>query len=146
MVEDTLVISETPEGEEQEVRLLASIPAGENIREIGSDVQIGHIILHKGDEITFAGGEVGILASVGVASVKVYAKPVVGVLSTGNELVSHSEERELRLGEVRDSNRPSLLAALKAWGYQGVDLGIANDTYHFSTLKLKSDRDPWRCY
>jgi gephyrin len=128
MVEDTLVMSETPEGEEQEVRLLASIPAGENIREIGSDVQLGHVILHIGNEITFAGGEVGILASVGVANVKVYAKPVVGVLSTGNELVSHSEERKLRLGEVRDSNRPSLLAALKAWGYQGVDLGIAHDT------------------
>ena len=144
MVEDTLVMSETPEGEEKEVRLLASIPAGENIREIGSDVQKGHIILNKGDEITFAGGEVGILASVGVARVKVYAKPVVGVLSTGNELVSHLDERNLRMGEVRDSNRPSLLAALKAWGYQGVDLGIASDTYISLYLKLIVVRDRWR--
>ena len=128
MVEDTLVVEESSDGEEKSVRLLASIPKGENIREIGSDVRKGDIILRKGDEITFAGGEVGILASVGVAHVKVFGKPVVGVLSTGNELVSHSEERELRMGEVRDSNRPSLLAALKAWGYEGVDLGIASDT------------------
>jgi gephyrin len=129
MVEDTIVMAETPEGEEEQVRLLASVSVGENIREIGSDVRKGNPILHKGAEITFAGGEVGVLASVGVSSVKVFAKPIVGVLSTGNELVSHKEERELQVGEVRDSNRPSLLTTLKAWGYQGVDLGIASDTY-----------------
>ena len=33
------------------------------------------------------------------------------------------------MGEVRDSNRPSLLTTLKAWGYEAVDLGIASDTY-----------------
>jgi gephyrin len=129
MVEDTLMASETTDGEEKEVQLLAAVPAGENIREIGSDVKKGDIILRKGTEISFAGGEVGVLASVGVASVKVFERPVVGVLSTGNELVRHTEERELRMGEVRDSNRPSLLTTLKAWGYKGVDLGIASDTY-----------------
>jgi len=129
MVEDTLITSETPDGEEKEVRLLASVSAGENVREIGSDVKKGDIILGRGTEITFAGGEVGVLASVGVASVKVFAKPVVGVLSTGNELVRHTDERELSTGEVRDSNRPSLLTTLKAWGYKAVDLGIASDTY-----------------
>jgi gephyrin len=136
MVEDTLIMAETPEGEEEQVRLLASVSVGENIREIGSDVQKGNLILPKGAEIAFAGGEVGILASVGVSSVKVFAKPIVGVLSTGNELVSHTAERELRLGEVRDSNRPSLLTTLKAWGYQGVDLGIASDTYGLLHLLL----------
>ena len=134
MVEDTLVVKETSSGEEETVRLLASVPVGENVREIGSDVLKGSTILYKGDEITFSGGEVGILASVGVAEVKVYKKPIVGVLSTGNELVSHHEKRELRMGEVRDSNRPSLLATLKSWGYEGVDLGIASDTYALSHL------------
>jgi gephyrin len=129
MVEDTIIVSETSSGEEETVRLLASVPAGENVREIGSDVEKGHVILHRGDEITFAGGEIGILASVGVVEVTVFRKPRVGVLSTGNELVSHTERKELRMGEVRDSNRPSLLAALKAWGYEGIDLGVASDTY-----------------
>ena len=132
MVEDTLVTEESPDGEEQQVRLLASVQRAENVREIGSDVQKGTVILKRGTEVTFAGGEVGILASVGVAEVKVWRKPVVGVLSTGNELVRHTEGRELRLGEVRDSNRPSLLTVLKAWGYEGVDLGIASDTYFLS--------------
>jgi gephyrin len=134
MVEDTLVAEENADGEEKQVQLLASVPSGENIREIGSDVKKGDIILHKGTEITFAGGEVGVLASVGVANVNVYGKPVVGVLSTGDELVRHTEERELRIGEVRDSNRPSLLTTLKAWGYNAVDLGIASDTYPFLCL------------
>ena len=129
MVEDTIIVSETSSGEEETVRLLASVPAGENVREIGSDVEKGHVILHRGDEITFAGGEIGILASVGVAEVTVFRKPRIGVLSTGNELVSHTESKVLGMGEVRDSNRPSLLAALKAWGYEGIDLGVASDTY-----------------
>jgi gephyrin len=129
MVEDTLVVSETSQGEESFVRVLAKASPGENIREVGSDVMLGEMILPRGSEITFAGGEVGLLASVGVGKVQVYRKPVVGVLSTGNELVSHDVDRELRRGEVRDSNRPSLLTALKAWGYQAIDLGIANDTY-----------------
>jgi gephyrin len=129
MVEDTVVVTETFTGEEHTVNLLASVPSGENVREIGSDVQRGSIILRKGDEVTFAGGEVGLLASVGVSHVRVYAKPIVGVLSTGNELVDYTEKRELRLGEVRDSNRPGLLTTLKSWGYEAMDLGIASDTY-----------------
>ena len=137
MVEDTLVTAETPEGEEKEVCLLASVPSGENVREIGSDVEKGTVILKRGTEVTFAGGEVGILASVGVAEVKVWKKPVVGVLSTGNELVRHTEGRELDLGEVRDSNRPSLLTVLNAWGYEGVDLGIASDTYSPRLLRWR---------
>jgi len=147
MVEDTLITSETSEGEEQTVRLLASVPAGENIREIGSDVRKGDLILRKGSEITFAGGEVGVLASVGISKVRVFGKPTVGVLSTGNELVSHTEERELKMGEVRDSNRPSLLTTLKAWGYKTVDLGVASDSYYPHHLYRGTnfvDLDRWR--
>lgn len=107
----------------------------------------GDLILRKGSEITFAGGEVGVLASVGISKVRVFGKPTVGVLSTGNELVSHTEERELKMGEVRDSNRPSLLTTLKAWGYKTVDLGVASDSYYPHHLYRGTnfvDLDRWR--
>jgi len=70
---------------------------------------------------------VGLLTSVGRQEIQVYKKPVVGVLSTGDEVVDHDRPGELRIGEIRDSNRPTLMAALKARGFPFVDLGIAKD-------------------
>ncbi|KAL2267049.1 hypothetical protein VTJ83DRAFT_4326 [Remersonia thermophila] len=129
MVEDTRLVSMTEdEKEEKEVEILAQgVKEGENIREVGSDVEKGALILRKGERVSAVGGEVGLLASVGVREVKAYRPPVVGVLSTGDEIVEHDREGGLRLGEVRDTNRPGLIAAARDWGYEVVDLGIAKD-------------------
>ena len=129
MVEDTVLRSKTDDGdEEKEVEILTdAIKPGENVREVGSDVNAGDVIMKKGEGITAIGGEFGLLASVGTREVSVYKKPVVGVLSTGDEIVQHDREGNLRLGEVRDTNRPTLLTAIKGSGFQAVDLGIASD-------------------
>lgn len=130
MVEDTILRSLTPDGkEEYEIEILTDeTQPGENVREIGSDVRAGEVILRKGQTITAEGGELGLLASVGTVEVKVFRKPVVGVLSTGDEIVDHDQRPgELRLGEVRDTNRPTLLALVRAQGFDVIDLGIASD-------------------
>ena len=129
MVEDTVLKSKTDDGaEEKEVEILTgAIKPGENVREVGSDVQAGDVIMRKGEGITAVGGEFGLLASVGTREVSVYRKPVVGVLSTGDEIVQHDRDGDLRLGEVRDTNRPTLLTAIKGTGFEAVDLGIASD-------------------
>lgn len=130
MVEDTILRSMTEDGkEEKEVEILTDkIKPNENVREIGSDIKKGEVILRKGDEITAVGGELGLLASVGKAKVTVFQKPKLGVLSTGDEIVPHDRPGELRLGEVRDCNRPTIMAAVRGWGFEIVDLGIAKDT------------------
>ena len=130
MVEDTVLRSMTSDGkEEKEVEILTSeIEIDENVREIGSDIQAGEVILRKGDRVSVTGGEIGLLASVGRSEVLVYKKPVVGILSTGDEIIQHDRPGPLRLGEVRDCNRPTVTAVVKSWGYQVVDLGIAKDT------------------
>ncbi|KAG0161242.1 hypothetical protein PDIDSM_8776 [Penicillium digitatum] len=130
MVEDTTLDSCTPDGkEEATVEILAEdIEPGENVREPGSDVALGSQIVARGDLISPVGGEIGLLASTGTKTVKVYRKPRVGVLSTGDELVEHNDPRPLTGGQIRDSNRPSLLSCLKSWGFETVDLGIARDT------------------
>ena len=129
MVEDTVLKSKTDDGkEEKEIEILAdNVKEGENIREVGSDIRQGATILQKGDQVSAVGGEIGVLAAVGVAVVKTYRRPVIGVLSTGDEIVEHDREGDLRLGEVRDTNRPTLISAAKDWGYEVVDLGIASD-------------------
>lgn len=129
MVEDTILRAKTDdEKEEKEVELLAdNVEEGENIREIGSDIKENSIILRKGEQISAVGGEIGMMASVGTSTVKIYRRPIVGVLSTGDEIINHDREGDLRLGEVRDTNRPTLISAVKEWGYEVVDLGIASD-------------------
>lgn len=129
MVEDTILKSKTEDDkEEKEVEILASdVRAGENVREVGSDVQEGSVILEKGELVSAVGGEVGLMAAVGVSQVQVYRRPVVGVLSTGDEIVNHDRPGALHLGEVRDTNRPTLISAARDWGYQVIDLGIASD-------------------
>ncbi|RDW69514.1 putative gephyrin [Coleophoma cylindrospora] len=129
MVEDTVLKTMTDDGkEEKEIEILAEgVKSGENVREVGSDIKAGEIILRKGDVISATGGELGLLASVGRAEVTVYKRPVVGVLSTGDEIVEHSRPGGLRLGEVRDCNRPTIMSAVRGLGFEVVDLGIARD-------------------
>ncbi|GCB27594.1 gephyrin [Aspergillus awamori] len=130
MVEDTVLASSTPDGQEEATVeiLTGDIKPQENVREPGSDVALGSCILRKGDLITSVGGEIGLLAATGTQTVKVYRKPCIGVLSTGDELVEHNDLRKLQGGQIRDSNRPSLLSCLASWGFPTVDLGIARDT------------------
>ncbi|KAK3901607.1 Gephyrin [Staphylotrichum tortipilum] len=130
MVEDTVLVSTVEGGEEEkEVEILAEgVKEGENIREVGSDIAAGTTVLGKGELVTAIGGEIGLLAAVGVSEVEVYPRPVVGVLSTGDEIVEHNRAHPpLQLGEVRDTNRPTLIAAARDCGYEVVDLGIARD-------------------
>lgn len=129
MVEDTIIRSMTDDGrEEEEIEILTDqVKPDENIREIGSDIRTGEVVLRKGEEITAVGGELGLLASVGKAEVLAYKKPIIGVLSTGDEIVPHDRPGPLQLGEVRDCNRPTLMAAITGCGFQVADLGIAKD-------------------
>lgn len=130
MVEDTVLRTMTEDGkEEKEVEIFAEdVKAGDNVREVGSDINAGAIVLQKGENISATGGELGLLVSIGKAEVMVYRKPIVGVLSTGDEIVQHDRPGELRLGEVRDCNRPTIIAAVLSWGFKVTDLGICQDT------------------
>lgn len=129
MVEDTVLKTMTDDGkEEKEVEITADgVEEGENIREVGSDIRAEDVVLSKGELVSAVGGEIGLLAAVGVAEVKTYRKPVIGVLSTGDEIVNHDRPGELRLGEVRDTNRITLMCAAREQGFEVVDLGIAAD-------------------
>ncbi|KAF9547900.1 hypothetical protein EC957_007627 [Mortierella hygrophila] len=129
MVEDTLLVKSSEDGTREEtVEILAKVRKGEAIREIGSDIQVGQTVLKKGQVISAVGGEIGVLASIGVQKVLVRQRPVVGFLSTGNEVVNHDNGEELKMGQIRDSNRPTLIAATKAAGFDFLDLGIAPDS------------------
>ena len=132
MVEDTVVASTTPnQSEEATVEILTGeLEIGENVREPGSDIKLNSLILSKGTRISSIGGEIGMLAAAGIQEVPVYSRPRVGILSTGDEVTDISFSGDLRGGQIRDSNRPALIAAITSWNLCSavVDLGIARDT------------------
>ena len=86
------------------------VAAGENIRPVGSDVAKGTLVLPAGTRLGPA--EIGLVAGMGINPVPVARRPRVSVLSTGDELVE--PDQPIGPGQIRDSNRFSLIAALMA--------------------------------
>ncbi|KAF8314746.1 hypothetical protein DL93DRAFT_2149060 [Clavulina sp. PMI_390] len=154
MVEDT-ELSHTPapmtsdiDGteDEAEVQLLVGASEGENVRLAGSDVRRGEVVLERGCVLGAGGGEIGTLAFVGKTEVKVHRKPIVGLMSTGNEIIdlqglqqqAGSDGGQGRDGWTGtfDTNRPSLAAVLRGMGYEVIDFGIVGDQLtHTTTMR-----------
>ncbi len=88
------------------------------------------VVLSRGTNID--AGTIGLLASAGFAKATVHRRPCVGVLSTGNEVRDAPQDvaDTLKPGEIRDANRPMLLAALgpAGAGLRVVDLGHTPDS------------------
>lgn len=101
---DAVVPVENTRSAEGEVLVLEPVSAGENVRRAGEDVKEGETVLLRGTRIGPA--EMGMLASLGYAEVPCHRKAVVGIISTGDELLEPGEE--LRPGKIRDSNSFSL--------------------------------------
>jgi molybdenum cofactor synthesis domain-containing protein len=106
------------------VRIQVAVEPGTHLRAAGEDLKPGERVFGTGDEVTPA--RLGVLASLGVAEVVAHPRPRVGVLSTGDELVTGPAP--LQPGQIRDSNRPTLLALVAQAGFEPVDLGrVADD-------------------
>jgi len=99
------------------------VQPGANIRPVGSDVRKGDLVLSAGTILGPA--EIGLAANMGINPVSVSRRPRVSVLSTGDELVEPGQL--LGPGQIRDSNRFSLCAALQADGCEITFAGQAPD-------------------
>jgi len=126
MVERTRIIGDDPAGEARpEVSLVeveVEVEPGTHVRAAGEEATPGMELFAAGTVLR--PGHLGALASVGVYEVEVTRRARVGVLSTGNELVSGEP---LQPGQIRDANRHSLLASLREAGCDAVDLGVVRD-------------------
>jgi molybdopterin molybdotransferase len=120
---DTVVMQEHCEGTSALVRILQCPPEGANIRRLGQDISRGQKVLSAGQRLRPQ--DLGLAASLGVASVSVRERLKVAILSTGDELVEPGQS--VGPGQIYNSNRFTMKGQLAAWGFDVVDLGVARD-------------------
>lgn len=132
---DTVVrVEVTEEPEPGMVRILETVGTGTAVRPAGGDVEADRVVFSAGTRL--APAHVALLATIGVTWVPVARRPVVAIMSTGDELVA-PDVLSLEPGEIRDSNRPLLTALLTELGVEILDLGIVPDLRPELTARLK---------
>jgi molybdopterin molybdotransferase len=106
------------------VKIFRPAARWDNVREAGEDIAAGTVVARRGQRL--CPPLLGLLASVGRATVAVHRRPRVSILSTGNEVVS--PDQPLDTGKIRDSNSFVLGALAQSWGAEVQLHGIARDT------------------
>ncbi|MGL6298229.1 MAG: molybdopterin-binding protein [Methanobacteriaceae archaeon] len=132
------------------VNIFKSLRPNENIAQKGSDIKSGKVVLNKNDILN--PGKIGFLSAQGIKNVEVYKKPVVGIISTGNELLSDEEcisdsihinnnendsnaiddskdNSEIKIGKIYDVNSQTIKNATISCGCEARTLGIFRDNY-----------------
>ncbi|MGH9179754.1 MAG: molybdopterin molybdotransferase MoeA [Acidimicrobiales bacterium] len=122
---DAVVMVERTEAEDGGATVVIHQEArpGDHVRQPGEDIPAGQEVFPAGTVL--GPGHLGVLASVGRTEVAVTRRARVGVLSTGDELAEGGAP--LGPGQIRDSNRPTLLALVRQAGCETVDLGRCGD-------------------
>ena len=120
---DAVVRQEDTEASEGQVAIAVEPAPRENVRDAGEDFDVGDRLIEAGVELGAA--HVGVLASIGRSVVAVVQRPVVAILSSGDELVE--PDRPADGGRIVSSNSYTLAAACHEAGARPVYLGIAED-------------------
>jgi len=110
---------------ESMIEVLRSVSTGENVIQRDEDVSKGAIVIRKGHSLRPQ--DTGALAGIGITEVDVYRKPIVSLISTGDEIVPPSEP--VKPGQVRDINSFTLAGLITEEGGVPVKKGILKDDY-----------------
>ncbi len=114
------------------VRVLEEARPGANVRAAGGDVRAGEMVVPRGTVLRPQ--EIGVIASLGRDRVRVIRRPVVAVLSTGDELIEPGKQRTD--AQIYDANAYSIAALVRRYGGEPRLLGIAGDTVEALTAKI----------
>jgi len=138
---DTLIPIENVEVVGDEIVIKTEVPQGFSVREPGENYAKGQLLIPKGTKIDFP--QIGVLASLNVANIEVYEKPIVAIISTGSELLELGEE-QTNDAQIRSSNNYILEAIVKKYDGRALQLGCIKDdketiTQEISEALKKSD-------
>jgi len=130
---DSVVMIEYTETLGSDVCIQRSVAPSENVLKKGEDLKLGDVIFKKGHKLRPQ--DIGLLAGIGIVNVDVYEKVRVSVVSTGDELVSPTEE--LKLGQIKDMNTYSLSAACLEDGCNVIERAIVKDNKELLKNKIE---------
>ena len=111
--------------DKETIEVFRAVAPGENVIRAGEDFEKGAVVLHKG--CSLRPQDLGVLAGLGITEVPVFRKPVVGIISNGDELVEPGGE--LAPGKIRDINTTTLSALVSEAGGIPLPLGIITDDF-----------------
>src|SRR4029077_820633 len=120
---DAVVMGEDADTRGRELRIARAATAGSGISFAGTDITAVETVLRRGRVLTSR--DTGVLAAIGVADVKVWRKPIVAILSTGDEIIAPGDP--MQPAKVYDSNAQVLADAVQELGGEPLRLGITHD-------------------
>ncbi len=120
---DAVVMVEDTEAENGRVKVFKSVYPKANVAKKGEDIKEGELVLRHGSVLD--PGKVGVLASQGLNQIKVYEKPMVAVLPTGEEVGEVG--KRLKRGQVYDINSHTVSSVIKANGGIPIRFGVVGD-------------------
>ncbi len=120
---DAVVMVEHTEGDGARVRVTRPVQVGDHIRRAGEDVRAGQVILWPG--VTLGPAELGVLASQQRAQLRVARRPIVAILSTGDEL--RDLDQPLGPGAIAETNSYALAALVREAGGEPRRLPLVRD-------------------
>ncbi|KAF0246658.1 MAG: molybdopterin [Planctomycetota bacterium] len=115
------------------VQIREAVAAGAHVSKRAQDIKVGEILVKKGSVVRSQ--EIGLMASVGYHAPKVFRRPTVAVLTTGDELVE--VDKKPAEGQIRNSNAHSLAAQIASIGVPYAYLGIVPDVREALTAKIE---------
>lgn len=121
--DSVVMVEDTNKVDDQTVEVNHAVVPRENTVKIGEDVERDEIVLHKGQKLRPQ--DIGALAGLGITTLEVYRKPVVSIISTGDEIVSPYEET--KHGQIRDINSYSLYGLVLEADAIPVKFGLIKD-------------------
>jgi molybdenum cofactor synthesis domain-containing protein len=121
---DAVVMVERTRRDGDAIVVTEAARAGQHIGRRGSDMRAGQRVVAAGDALDPA--RVGAVAATGVADVRVYDRPTVALVSTGNEVIEPG--LPLRPGQIYDINRFTLAAIVRRHGGEPVPMPLAGDS------------------
>ena len=134
MIEHTEAIDDTT------IEVYRSVAPGQNMIAVGEDIKKHAAVLSKGQVIRPQ--EAGLLAALGKQQIPVYQKPMVGIISTGDEIIPISKTPQV--GQIRDINSYTLAGQIHQAGAVAVPYGIVRDD--FQLLFEKCQRALEQCH
>ncbi len=129
---NAVVMVEYTHSEKGRVKIYRPVAPGENVMAAGSDIMRGETVVRKGTLLSPR--ETGVLAALGIREVKVYRKPKVAILSTGNEIIAPGDS--LTFGKIYDVNSRAIADSVIENGGEPFFEGIVGDNQELLQKKL----------